>query len=40
MNNNLYDLLEPYDDKYVKVKQATKTGFILCEVGGSRPVLS
>lgn len=32
--NSEYDLVEPYDDKYAKVKQATQQGFILCEWGG------
>ena len=35
------DLLFEYDETHVGVRQATKTGFILCEVGGgSRPFVS
>ena len=34
-----YDLLSAYDDEYVAVKQATSQGYILCEWGGSRPIL-
>lgn len=29
-----YDLLSPYDEHYVKVKQATSLGYILCPYGG------
>lgn len=32
--SNVIDLLFEYDDSHVGVRQATKTGFILCEVGG------
>lgn len=28
------DLLFKYDENHVAVRQATKTGFIICEVGG------
>ena len=33
--NQIFDLIFPSDDpNYVKIKQATKQGWILCEVGG------
>ena len=28
------DLLEKHDDTHVRVKQATKQGYIICELGG------
>ena len=34
MSNNVFDLLSVYDEEHIAVKQATKQGFILCEVGG------
>jgi hypothetical protein len=35
-----YDLLSSHDDNYVRVKQATKQGYILCPWGGGRPLIS
>ena len=29
-----HDLLEYHDETYVRVKQATKQGYILCKLGG------
>ena len=29
-----YDLLSPCDEHYVKVRQATSLGYILCPYGG------
>ena len=31
------DLVSVYNEEYFAVKQATKQGYILCKVGGSRP---
>ena len=33
--SDVYDLLSPDDDSnYIRVRQATKQGYILCESGG------
>ena len=38
--SDMYDLLSPDESKdYIRVKQATKQGYILCENSG-RPILS
>lgn len=34
MMSSPYDLLSSHDDNYVRVKQATKQGYILCPWGG------
>ena len=34
MKENVLDLLFEYDENHVAVRQATKQGYILCEVGG------
>lgn len=35
MMSDIYSLLSPDDDlNYIRVKQATKQGYILCESGG------
>lgn len=37
--NQIFDLILPSDDpNYVKIKQATKQGWILCEVGGGQRI--
>ena len=34
--SNIYDLLSPDEDKeYIRVKQATKQGYILMKTGGN-----
>lgn len=37
--SNAYDLLFPYDEEHIAVRQATKQGFILCEWGGCRSLI-
>lgn len=32
--SNPLDLVSPYDEEHVKIKQATKQGYILCCMGG------
>ncbi len=32
--SDVFELLTPYDEEHIAVKQATKQGFILCEGGG------
>ena len=40
--STIYDLIKPDDNEnYIRIKQATKQGYILMEDGGgNRPVLS
>lgn len=34
MQNKIFDLIETHDENRVKIKQATKAGYILCDIGG------